>query len=270
MASELLGPLLLVLLEAPQQSRALLLVLPLAALQLVQLLVRTGGTGSGQGSHEGARGWGWRCGGLEGGWLTRLWGPSSGARLARPTCLVMGLRWVFLGSRRSCFFAFLLSGLVCGRGKERGAIEQQREALFRFRRLGRGGDQRATGGRAGGGRARVTVFHTPRNAGGVFARRVRLRGSVVTAARARARRRHRRHPVRAEARCGALVLALALALTPTLAPALTRCGGGEARAAGRAVKGGGAVGVLRRRGARHRRAALVDRGAARSRHGARG
>ena len=41
-ARELLGALLLVLLEAPEQSRALLLVLPLPALQLLQLLVRTG------------------------------------------------------------------------------------------------------------------------------------------------------------------------------------------------------------------------------------
>ena len=55
MAGELLGPLLLVLLEAAEQSRALLLVLPLAALQLLQLLVQ-GGDGFGRGWREGARG----------------------------------------------------------------------------------------------------------------------------------------------------------------------------------------------------------------------
>ena len=38
MGGELLGALLLVLLEAPQHRRALLCVLPLAALQLLQLL----------------------------------------------------------------------------------------------------------------------------------------------------------------------------------------------------------------------------------------
>ena len=78
MGGELLGALLLVLLEAPQHRRALLCVLPLAALQLLQLLPPAAG---GQAQTTVA----WR---VRGGRRAWRW-PGSVAGVSRPvaTCL---------------------------------------------------------------------------------------------------------------------------------------------------------------------------------------